>query len=46
LTNAVNNDIIQRTVLENDIEEASDILISLALQNGGKDNITVILVSK
>jgi protein phosphatase len=46
LTNSVNNDIIQKTVLENDIEEASDILISLALQNGGKDNITVILVSK
>ncbi|MDU3086553.1 MAG: Stp1/IreP family PP2C-type Ser/Thr phosphatase [Peptoniphilus harei] len=44
LTNMVSDEEIFRIVKENSPEEARDMLLDLALKNGGMDNITFILV--
>lgn len=44
LTNMVSDDDIFKIVKENNPEDARDMLLDLALKNGGMDNITFILV--
>lgn len=44
LTDFVENDVIRKTVLENDESNAIKILTKLARENGSKDDITAILV--
>lgn len=44
LTNMVSDEEIFKIVKENSPEEARDMLLDIALKNGGMDNITFILV--
>ena len=44
LTNFVDDKTLEKTVLEYDCTAAKDKLIELANQNGGKDNITLIII--
>ncbi|OQB14778.1 MAG: Serine/threonine phosphatase stp [Firmicutes bacterium ADurb.Bin193] len=44
LTSFVSDDIIEKVIRENDIDEAASQLVSLANSGGGSDNITVILI--
>ena len=39
----VSDDEIERVLLENDIENAADQLLAMALDAGGSDNVTLIL---
>lgn len=43
LTGMVSDDEIERVLLENDIENAADQLLAMALDAGGSDNVTLIL---
>ena len=43
LTGMVSDDEIERVLLENDIEDAADRLLAMALDAGGNDNVTLIL---
>ena len=43
LTDMVSNEEISRILAENDLEAAEQELLSAALQNGGRDNVTIIL---
>lgn len=43
LTGMVSDDEIERVLLENDIEDAADQLLAMALDAGGNDNVTLIL---
>lgn len=43
LTNMLEDEVIHRIIAENDIEKATEILIKEANENGGRDNITVVL---
>lgn len=44
LSNAVEEQAIQAALMTGDCEAAADALIGLALQNGGRDNISVIVI--
>ena len=46
LSGMVPDDVIERTLLENDMEPAADRLIALALDAGGRDNVTLILCAR
>ncbi len=46
LTNLVDDGVILSVLGENNIQECPKILIDLANQNGGRDNITAVLVSR
>ncbi len=42
LSNFVSDDLIEKTLIENEPQRANEMLIALANKNGGKDNITVV----
>jgi protein phosphatase len=44
LHDLVTDDVIQQIILENDLDDAAQALIAEANENGGKDNITVVLL--
>ena len=44
LTDMVKNDVIAQIVFDNPLDKAIELLVSTALENGGKDNVTAILL--
>lgn len=46
LVNFVDDETIAKVIRENSIEDCPKILVDLANQNGGRDNITVVVVSR
>ncbi len=43
VTDMISNSDIKRIIKDNDLDSAADLLLNTALENGGKDNITLIL---